>query len=219
MRRPVGDRRHLSRETLHDGTIFAKTRDAECNLNVHRALRPTASAQTVDASLQGGVPAYTAKQPPPANGGGPTAMEWTAEAGAKRTPQPLTRQRSHIEPGSCPPATHTQAKTQPTIQRQNLNITVDVQGTTYELRQSNPGIRADPGKVRDDVRPKQHRFRNRPRAIRQTSRLTITIVALRSGNSRITPCGQRHPRRRTYGPRYQETTPSRINVQTDRMAR
>jgi hypothetical protein len=60
-------------------------------------------------------------------------MEWTAEAGAKRTPQPLTRQRSHIEPGSCPPATHTQAKTQPTIQRQNLNITVDVQGTTYEL--------------------------------------------------------------------------------------
>jgi len=71
VRRRVGDRRYLRKETLPDGTIFAKTPDAECRVNDQLALHSTASAQTADAPSPGCVRANKAIHPPLANSGGP----------------------------------------------------------------------------------------------------------------------------------------------------
>ena len=158
VRRRVGDRRYLRKETLPDGTIFAKTPDAECRVNDHLALHSTASAQTADAPSPGCVPANKAIPPPLANSGGPIAMDQTAETWTPSPPRP--RKRRHTEARLCPTAPLTHAKTQPAVPRHNLHITVDVKGTTYELPSATDNqIREyDSGKIRNVLRAKQPRY-------------------------------------------------------------
>ena len=126
VRRRVGDRRYLRKETLPDGTIFAKTPDAECRVNDHLALHSTASAQTADAPSPGylcGRPdRRTACPAHPHHGHGNAHIPKQGSARQPPLPQQQSQQRSSAKAYASPwtsKGQHSSSLAPPTIKLEN----------------------------------------------------------------------------------------------------